>query len=49
MQISYVVAYPSWFQQVLCYCVCYIDVGGLSVCTRLLFDEIIVWLTYVLA
>jgi hypothetical protein len=36
MQISYVVAYPSWFQQVLYYCVCYLDVGGLRVfCSHL--------------
>ena len=32
MRLSYVVAYPSWFQQVLCYCVSYLD--GLCVCAR---------------
>jgi hypothetical protein len=32
MRLSYVVAYPSWLRQVLCYCVSYLD--GLSVCAR---------------
>jgi hypothetical protein len=32
MRLSYVVAYPSWLRQVLCFCVSYLD--GLSVCAR---------------